>query len=85
MAEPFYLYIRRKGGNYYVQFRLEDGSLTVGKSTGTPNYVEAQKIAMREYSTGEYKCPLVTVHVSLYIIPVYFPWNYVKYVKSLFS
>ena len=25
MAEPFYLYIRRKGGNYYVQFRLEDG------------------------------------------------------------
>lgn len=49
------MYIRRKGGNYYVQYRFPDGSLTVGKSTGTPNYVEAQKIAMREYSTGEYK------------------------------
>ena len=25
MAEPFYLYTRRHSGNYYVQFRLEDG------------------------------------------------------------
>lgn len=55
MAEPFYLYPRRHGGNIYVQYRLPDGSLTVGKSTGTTNYAEAEKIAMREYSTGEYK------------------------------
>ncbi len=40
MAEPFYLYTRRQGGNYYVQFRLEDGSLSNHKSTGTPNYNE---------------------------------------------
>ena len=52
MAEPFYLYPRRHGGNIYVQYRLPDGSLTVGKSTGTTNYAEAEKIAMREYSTG---------------------------------
>ena len=46
MAEPFYLYTRRQGGNYYVQFRLEDGSLSNHKSTGTPNYNEARKIAI---------------------------------------
>lgn len=28
MSEPYYLYTRRQGGNYYVQFRLEDGSLS---------------------------------------------------------
>ena len=53
MAEPFYLYIRRKGGNYYVQFRLEDGSLSNHKSTGTPNYNEARKLAMQWYSSGQ--------------------------------
>lgn len=55
MAEPYYLYPRRRGGKIYVQYRLPDGSLTVGKSTGTTNYAEAEKIAMREYSTGEYR------------------------------
>ena len=53
MAEPFYLYTRRQGGNYYVQFRLEDGSLSNHKSTGTPNYNEARKIAMQWYSSGQ--------------------------------
>ena len=53
MAEPFYLYIRRKGGNYYVQFRLEGGSLSNHKSTGTPNYNEARKLAMQWYSSGQ--------------------------------
>lgn len=55
MAEPYYLYPRRQGGNIYVQYRLPDGSLTVGKSTGIKNYKEAEKIAMLEYSTDEYK------------------------------
>lgn len=55
MAESYYLYPRTHGGNIYVQYRLPDGFLTVGKSTGTKNYTEAEKIAMREYSTGEYK------------------------------
>ena len=50
MAEPFYLYTRRHSGNYYVQFRLEDGSLSNHKSTGTPNYNEARKLAMQCYS-----------------------------------
>lgn len=59
MAEPYYLYPRRQGGNIYVQYRLPDGSLTVGKSTGTKNYKEAEKIAMREYSTDEYKNSLL--------------------------
>lgn len=53
MAEPFYLYTRRQGGNYYVQFRLEDGSLSNHKSTGTHNYNEARKIAMQWYSSGQ--------------------------------
>lgn len=47
------MYIRRKGGNYYVQFRLEDGSLSNHKSTGTPNYNEARKLAMQWYSSGQ--------------------------------
>ncbi|MBP3562352.1 MAG: hypothetical protein J6J67_07625 [Treponema sp.] len=50
MAEPFYLYTRRHSGNYYVQFRLEDGSLSNHKSIGTPNYNEARKLAMQWYS-----------------------------------
>lgn len=45
MAKLFYLTTKRHGGNYYVQFRLEDGSLSNQKSTGTSNYDEAQKIA----------------------------------------
>ena len=53
MAEPYYLYTRRQGGNYYVQFRLEDGSLSNHKSTGTPNYNEARKLAMQWYSSGQ--------------------------------
>lgn len=53
MAEPFYLYTRRHSGNYYVQFRLEDGSLSKHKSTGTPNYNEARKLAMQWYSSGQ--------------------------------
>ena len=32
---------------------MEDGSLTVGKSTGTPNYNEARKLAMQWYSSGQ--------------------------------
>ncbi len=40
MAEPFYLYTRRQDGNYYVQFRLEDGFISNNKSTGTSNYTE---------------------------------------------
>jgi len=55
MTEPYYLYPRRHGGNIYVQYKLPDGSLTTAKSLGTPNYAEAEKIAMREYSTGEFK------------------------------
>ncbi|MBS7310610.1 MAG: tyrosine-type recombinase/integrase [Treponema sp.] len=53
MAEPYYLYTRRQGGNYYVQFRLEDGSLSNHKSTGTPNYNEARKLAMQWYSSDQ--------------------------------
>lgn len=53
MAEPYYLYTRRQGDNYYVQFRLEDGSLSNHKSTGTPNYNEARKLAMQWYSSGQ--------------------------------
>lgn len=53
MAEPFYLYLRRQGGNYYVQFRLDNGTLTNHKSTGTPNYNEARKLAMQWYSSGQ--------------------------------
>lgn len=55
MTEPYYLFTRRRGGNIYVQYKLPDGSLTTAKSLGTPNYAEAEKIAMREYSTGEFK------------------------------
>ena len=51
MAEPFYLYTRRHSGNYYVQFRLEDGSLSNHK--GTPNYNEVRKLAMQWYSSGQ--------------------------------
>lgn len=52
MAEPFYLFTRRRGGNYYVQFRREDNTLTDPKSTGNPNYNEARLIAMQWLSTG---------------------------------
>ena len=55
MTEPYYLYPRYHGGNIYVQYKLPDGSLTTAKSTGTPNFEEANKIAMREYSTGVFK------------------------------
>ena len=53
MAEPFYLFTCRHSGNYYVQFRLEDGTITAPKSTGTPNKKEAQLTAMRWLSSGE--------------------------------
>ena len=48
-----YLYTRRHSGNYYVQFRLEDGSLSNHKSTETPNYNEARKLAMLWYYSGQ--------------------------------
>ena len=53
MAEPFYLFTRRRGGNFYVQFRMDDGTITAPKSTGTPNKKEAQLTAMRWLSSGE--------------------------------
>ena len=53
MAEPFYLFTCRHSGNYYVQFRLEDGTITASKSTGTPNKKEAQLTAMQWLSSGE--------------------------------
>ena len=37
----FFLSTKRHGGSYYVQFRLEDSSLTHQKSTGTSNTLEA--------------------------------------------
>lgn len=43
MAEFFYLTTRRHDGNYYVKFRLEAGSLSSMKCTGTSNYAEAKK------------------------------------------
>lgn len=46
MVKPFYLSTKRHGGNFYVQFKLSDGSLSFQKSTGTPNRSEAEKIAM---------------------------------------
>ena len=52
MAKLFYLSTKRHGGNYYVQFRLEDGSLSFQKSTGTTNYNEAQKIAYQWLANG---------------------------------
>ena len=52
MAELFYLTTRRHGGNYYVKFRLEDGSLSSMKCTGTSNYAEAKKIAYTWLTTG---------------------------------
>ena len=52
MAKLFYLTTKRHGGNYYVQFRLEDGSLSNQKSTGTSNYDEAQKIAYTWLANG---------------------------------
>ena len=52
MAELFYLQTRRHGGNYYVRFKLEDGSLSNFKSTGTTNYNEAKRIAYNWLSTG---------------------------------
>ncbi|MGN0728139.1 tyrosine-type recombinase/integrase [Treponema sp.] len=52
MAKLFYLTTKRHGGNYYVQFRLEDGSLSYQKSTGTPNYNEAQKISYQWLANG---------------------------------
>ncbi len=52
MAELFYLFTRRRGGNYYVQFRRDDNSLTDPKSTGNPNYNDAKRIAMQWLSTG---------------------------------
>lgn len=53
MSEPYYLYTRRQGGNFYVQFRLEDETLSNHKSTRTPNYNEARKLAMQWYSSGQ--------------------------------
>lgn len=53
MAEPFYLYTRRQGGNFYVQFRMDDGTITAPKSTGIPNKNEAQLTAMCWLSSGE--------------------------------
>ena len=52
MAELFYLTTRRHGGNYYVKFRLEDGSLSSMRCTGTSNYEEAKKIAYTWLTTG---------------------------------
>ncbi|MBR0032152.1 MAG: hypothetical protein IJP61_07695 [Treponema sp.] len=48
----FYLATRRHGGNYYVKFRLEDGSLSNQKSTGTSNYDEAKKITYTWLTNG---------------------------------
>lgn len=53
MAKLFYLSTKRHGGNYYVQFRLEDGSLSFQKSTGTTNYNEAQKVAYQWLANGD--------------------------------
>lgn len=52
MTKFFYLTTKRHGGSYYVQFRLEDGSLTFQKSNGTQNYDEAQKIAYQWLANG---------------------------------
>ncbi|MCQ2587617.1 MAG: hypothetical protein MJ174_05825 [Treponema sp.] len=52
MAKLFYLTTKRHGGNYYVQFRMEDGSLSFQKSTGTTNYDEAQKVAYTWLANG---------------------------------
>ncbi len=52
MAELFYLSTRRHGGNYYVRFKLEDGSLSNFKSTGKTNYNEAKKVAYNWLATG---------------------------------
>lgn len=52
MAKLFYLSTKRHGGSYYVQFRLEDGSLTHQKSTGTSNRLEAEKVAYKWLANG---------------------------------
>jgi integrase len=46
MAKPYYLSTKRHGGNFYVQFKLSDGSLSFQKSTGTTDRTEAEKIVM---------------------------------------
>ena len=56
MAEPYYLYPRRHGGNIYVQFRLDDDSLSYQKSTGTSNYNEAQKAELNVHCEARPGC-----------------------------
>ena len=51
MVKPYSIF-KRSTGIYYVQFRMQDGSRSSSKSTGTRNRTEAEKIAMEWVVNG---------------------------------
>lgn len=52
MVKPFYLSTKRHGGNFYVQFSLQNGSRPNVKSTGCRDRKEAEKMVMNWLVNG---------------------------------